>query len=287
MARTPAEGADARPRKTTYSAPALENAFDILEELARAPFGLTVSEMSQRLGRSIGGLFRIMMVMERRGWLARDPDSDRFSVTPMVLELAYHATPAQELTRAAPPVMDKLSRESGQSCHLVVPAGSRGLVVLREAAPGSTSFALRLGAEVDLLTSCSGHVLLAFAGDGPRETMLQEIGEIGPKARRELMTMVERVRRQGHEAAPSARIRGVTDVSFPVFGLDGGVVAALTSPFLKHINGSQRVDLDRMRTLLRAAAGQISQALGWSQVGLDPNPASAPRSTGAKRKAPK
>lgn len=286
MARTPKDGTDARP-KAIYSAPALENAFDILEELARAPFGLTVSEMSQRLGRSIGGLFRILMVMEMRGWLARDPDSDRFSVTPMVLELAYHATPAQELTRAAPAVMDKLSRESGQSCHLVVPAGRRGLVVLREAAPGSTSFALRLGAEIDLLTSCSGHVLLAFAGDGPRETMLQEIGEIAPKARKQLLAMVERVCAQGHEATPSARIRGVTDISFPVFGLDGGVVAALTSPFLKHIDGSQRVDLDRMRTLLGAAARQISQALGWSQVpGPDPASASPRRPAGARRKTP-
>ena len=276
---------DPMARKATYSAPALEKAFDIIEELGRAPTGLTVSEMGQRLGRSISEIFRIMIVMERRGWLAKDPDTDRFSVTYKMLELAHQATPAQELTRAAPPVMYQLSQASGQSCHLVIATGGRGLVVLRESAPGPTGFALRLGAEVNLLTSCSGAVLIAFAEPDARATILREIGDAKAVRAANLDTLVATVRERGYETRPSARTRGVTDIGFPVFGFDGRVVAALTTPFLEYIDGSQRVDVDGMRELLRDSAHQISCRLGWvSDLGKEEGPPVEPKKTRKRKK---
>src|SRR5581483_2164631 len=81
--------------KTLYSAPAPEKGFDIIELLAAAPDGLTSSEIAQRLGRSLSEIFRILVVMERRGWLRKNPMSDQYSVSYRVLEHAFRATPAQ------------------------------------------------------------------------------------------------------------------------------------------------------------------------------------------------
>jgi DNA-binding IclR family transcriptional regulator len=55
-----------RGRKTTYSAPALEKGFDIVELLGPAPDGLTPTEIAQKLNRSLSEIFRILVVMERR-----------------------------------------------------------------------------------------------------------------------------------------------------------------------------------------------------------------------------
>jgi DNA-binding IclR family transcriptional regulator len=55
----------------------------------------------------------------------------------------------------------------------------------------------------------------------------------------------------------------VTDISFPVFGFDRNVVAALTIPFLELIDGSQKVDLDAARAMLRTASSRISDRLGY------------------------
>src|ERR1044071_6425903 len=93
-----------RAAKTVYSAPALEKGFDIIELLAAAPDGLTSSEIAQRLGRSLSEIFRILVVMERRGWLRKDPDSGRYRVSYHVLEHAFRATPAQGLGMGAAPV---------------------------------------------------------------------------------------------------------------------------------------------------------------------------------------
>jgi len=246
----------------SYTAPALEKGFDILEVLADAPGGLTISEIAQRLERSISEVFRIIIVMERRQWLHKDPDSDRYAVSYRVLDVAFRATPAQMLARAAAPVMFELAGAVGQSCHLVIRAEDRALVVQRQENPGPVGFGIRLGAVVDLATSCSGHVLLAFLPPDQREEVLAILRRPRGLSRARLEQRLAQVREQGFEMQPSARTEGVTDLSHPVFGFDGQVAAALTIPFLVMIDGSQRATLPETQIILRDAARRVSAALG-------------------------
>lgn len=247
----------------TYSAPALEKGIDILELLGTAPGGLTISEIAQRLGRSISEVFRVIIVMERRRWLHKDPGSDRYSVTWRVLDVAFRATPAQALTHVAAPVMHELAAATNQSCHLVVRGEGRGMVVQRQENIGPVGFGMRLGAVVDLVVSCSGHVLLAFAAEERREALVESLPRPDGLTLARLRERLEIVRVQGHEMQPSARTAGVTDISYPVFGFDGHVAAALTIPYLVTIDGSARTSLEETRVLLGEAAVRVSAGLGW------------------------
>ena len=64
-AQRPAQAAGQAP----YTAPALEKGLDILELLADAGEGLSQNQVAARLGRSVGEIFRMLEVLERRGWL--------------------------------------------------------------------------------------------------------------------------------------------------------------------------------------------------------------------------
>jgi DNA-binding IclR family transcriptional regulator len=253
------EGAEA-PGKRPYSAPALEKGIAILELFAKDPSGLTISEIAQRLKRSISEVFRIIIVMERLGWLHKNPANDRYTVSYRVLDVAFRATPAHTLSTVAAPIMHQLSIDTNQSCHLVVRTGGNATVIHRQENIGPVGFGIRLGTVVDILTSCSGHVLLAFTAAERRATLIAELPQVGLKA---LDKRLNVVRMQGYEMQPSARTAGVTDISFPVFGFDGHVSAALTIPFLVTIDGSQKTDLDRTRQMLGQAAQGISEGLGW------------------------
>ncbi|WJM25307.1 IclR family transcriptional regulator [Novosphingobium resinovorum] len=250
--------------KRAYSAPALEKGIQILELFAAEPRGLTISEIAQKLGRSISEVFRIIIVMERLGWLAKDPVNDRYTVTYRVLDVAFRATPAQTLSNVAAPVMYELSSATNQSCHLVVETGGRATVIHRQENMGPVGFGIRLGTVVDLVTSCSGHVLLAFAAQDRRAKVICSLG-IALDFQTRLEQRLDAVRLQGYEMQPSARTAGVTDISFPVFGFDGHVCAALTVPFLVTIDGSQKTGLEETREVLGRAALDISAGLGWSQ----------------------
>jgi len=250
--------------KGTYAAPALEKAFDIIELLANRPGGALISEMAADLKRSVGELFRIVIVMEKRGFLQKSPDTDRYTVAYKILDLAYRATPAQDLTRAAAPQMEALALAVEQSCHLVVPNGGSGLVVARQENPSVRGFALRLGASIDLIRSCSGHVLLAFCRSDQTERMVElaQRSRAAAVDRAKLDKTLRKVREQGFDMMASPITHGVTDISYPVFGFHGNVMAALTIPFLEQIDGTQKVAMEEARRLLAQAAQRISASLG-------------------------
>jgi DNA-binding IclR family transcriptional regulator len=116
-----------------------------------------------------------------------------------------------------------------------------------------------------MIKSCSGQVILAFSQPQRAEQIIAAVEE-------EHRTSVDReglaqrlvvIRAHGYDSRPSPITYGVTDISFPVFGFDGQVAAALTIPFLELIDGSQKVDLGAAREMLRRAAAQISDALGY------------------------
>lgn len=244
-----------------YNAPALERGFDILQLLASGSPSLTISEIAQGLGRSMSEVFRIIIVMERQGWLNKDPGTDRYSVSYRLLDLAYRATPAQALATVAAPVMAELSGDCNQSCHLVIRAEARGLVIQRQENSGPAGFAMRAGVAIDIVTSCSGHVLLAYLSDAELRAVKERLSDAGAAVDK-IAERLALVRQRGFEMLPSARAAGVTDLSAPIFGFDGRVAAALTVPYLVMIDGSQTVDLDQARELLMKATTSISDRLG-------------------------
>ena len=250
--------------RTAYSAPALEKGFDVVELLATVPEGLTISEIAARLGLSISQIFRMIVVMERRGWLHKESGTDRYHVSYKMLELAYRATPVQDLGFVATPVMHQLARTVEQSCHLVVLAQNHGLVVQRQESPGRSGFAVRLGTTVSLAESSSGHVLLAFSHEAQVEELLPNIEFRRGMTVKKLLARLDEVRVRGFECMESPRTAGVRDLSFPVFGFDGKLAAALTIPFLTRIDGSQKMSFEDAQEALRAAAARISEGLGYA-----------------------
>ena len=80
-----------------YSAPALEKGLDILELLADSAPGLTQNQIAARLGRSAGELFRMLEVLERRGYLGRSPSDGSYSLTLKLFELAHRQPPVKRL----------------------------------------------------------------------------------------------------------------------------------------------------------------------------------------------
>lgn len=241
-----------------YTAPALEKGFNVIELLSEHPGGLTVSEIAAGLGLSMSEIFRILMVMERRGWLRRTA-GDKLRVATKVLDLAFKATPAEEVIQAAAPLMRELVQRVEQSCHLVIGNGDKGLVVFRQQTPGPTVFAVRIGAEIALEDTCSGHVLLAFDGVDLNHERLKGAQNSA------LTTTLQRVRARGYEMMKSARTLGVTDISCPIFDGRGHALAALTIPYLQLVDGTQTVDKEEARQCLQETAARISEEMNGTR----------------------
>src|SRR5690348_11145918 len=110
---------ETRPPVERPGAPALEKGLDLLEILAEEKEELSQRMLAQRAGRSVGEIFRMLGVLERRGYVARDPQTGHYGLTLRLFELAHRHPPTRRLQAIALPVMEELARAIKLSCHLV------------------------------------------------------------------------------------------------------------------------------------------------------------------------
>ncbi|MFN3236074.1 MAG: IclR family transcriptional regulator, partial [Pseudomonadales bacterium] len=122
-------------RKNDYTAPALEKGLDILELLATEPEGLTLSHIASKLSRSVGQIFRMLAVLESRGYVQTGATSDVYQLTLKLFELSHMQTPIAQLTLAASPEMKHLARVTEQSCHLSIYSQGKVIIIAQESSP--------------------------------------------------------------------------------------------------------------------------------------------------------
>ena len=262
------KGTGAREKRSAdhrrYKAPALEKGLDILELLASESAPMPVSEIVQRLGRSTGELFRMVQVLEYRKFIEQVPDDGGYRLTGKLVALGLDQPHVKTVTELALPVMRRLSRTIGQSCHLAVHFSGMITVVARVESHEQLSFTVRVGYSRALPQTVSGAILYAFQPDDVRahwERLFRP-----PLERAELTAFQKRanaIRTRGFELAPSSFVDGIVDLSAPVLRKDVAV-AALTVPFVQ----SKLPTMSREDAIggIRHAAAEISKELEHVQV---------------------
>lgn len=246
-----------------YRAPALDKGLDILELLATTEEGFSQAEIAKALARSPNEIYRMLDRLVRRGYVMRTAD-DRYELSLKLFALAHQHPPLRRLVSQATPTLRRLAREAEQSCHLAIYQRGKAVVVAQVDAPGYWALAIRVGAQVDLLNTGSGHVLLAFQSRREREHMLAEhdTGEGGLAAAAALHERLDEVRRRGIEVMESQQTRGVVNLSAPVLGVHGTVLAALTCPYVERVDHARAPSRDEVAEMVRAAARDLSLASG-------------------------
>ncbi|MFT4074089.1 MAG: IclR family transcriptional regulator [Asticcacaulis sp.] len=242
-----------------YRAPALEKGLDVLELLATAKSPMTLSQISSRLDRSVSELFRMVQVLEMRGYVGLAPSGEGFELTNKLFSLGISRGPSQNLLASALPLMQALSEQTRQACHIAIASDDRMVVIARIEAPGDLGFSVRVGYQRPLAHSTSGLVLYAFQKAKIRDqwrTMLKP--GLSPDEWTQFEAQAEQAQSQGHFSAPSSYIDGITDISCPVIN-DVGVIAALTMPWI-HIEDG--ITLDDALTRLKTTAKTLSKTLG-------------------------
>ncbi|HZP19025.1 MAG TPA: IclR family transcriptional regulator [Bauldia sp.] len=254
-----------------YRVPAAEKALDILEFMADRPEGVTQTEISIGVGRSIHEIYRIIQLLEKRGYLVRAPRSDRYRLSLKLFELAHKHPPLNRLIDVALPAMRALANDTDQSCHLAVLRDLRILVILQIDSPLPMRYSVAVGAEFPIIETSSGAVLLANLPEAERAQLVERILASDPSADRDgIASRVADILRIGYEMRPSLAVEGCTNISLPIRDHVGHIVAAVTVPYLPQ----KAARFDRKTVLRRAqsAASEISRGLGAPER---PRPASA------------
>jgi DNA-binding IclR family transcriptional regulator len=250
-----------RPR---YHAPALEKGLDILELLADARLPLSQAELSQRLGRSQGEFFRMLLCLEERGYVIREAESGRFKLTLRLYELGHKQNAISMLRNAARVPMEELAEEIGQACHLSMQSGASALILMERMPSQRICLAVGEGTRFPLVDTTSGKLLLSQLSPEDVAILLKSEKAFCAKAvrqRKSILRDIQDLRESNYVVAKSSATDGVIDMA-TIVGVPGtDTLAALVVPYLgvaRTRNESQEHHLKAIR--LRAA--QINRNLG-------------------------
>jgi DNA-binding IclR family transcriptional regulator len=245
-----------------YPTPALEKGLDILELFASEPSGLTKSDVSRKLGRTISEIFRMLVCLEERGYIAQSSsDSDRYHLTLHLFRLAQEHPPIKRMTMQALPIMQQVAHELNQSCHLGVLNGGQVVIIAQVDSPVSPGFFVKAGAVVDLMHAATGHVILANQTQEARVRAIQTwCKRNNTQPPRDLTSHLAAIKERGYEEKESYEVEGVINVTYPVLDEHGYAVAALTVPYIRRIGDNTTTAV--VRQTLKRASSQLSQGIG-------------------------
>lgn len=247
--------------KPAYTAPALEKGLDVLELLATLSAPVTPSQIAQRLGRSLQEVYRVVLALERRGYLIRPPGEEALVLSTQLFGLATLFPPFRRVVDAAQPIMNALALETSQAIHMAVLDGINQRIIAQVDSPAAIAIRLRVGAASPAVRGTSGRTIIAFQPPRVQEWILSQSETIVPAADlRRYGQRIKSIAGRGYERIEGEVVQGVTDLSFPIMSAAGVSLAALTMPFLS----SQQliVPFDDAAAMLYRAASRITALMG-------------------------
>lgn len=255
----PANGVRTAPRRgssSTGDIQSVSRVCQILELFSLKPRYNPV-EVAQRLGLNRSTTSRYLSSLVREGFLDRAEDGT-YMPGPALRGLGVAMVDSSPVAVAGP-YMQWLADDVHETVVLSLWGGD-GPVISRVEEDSSqlVHVSVRLGSALPY-DSAQAQVFLAFMGD--RIEVGRLLSRLPDKTRRDLLTQIEHVRRNGY-AINSRVVQGVRAVAAPIFGGDGRIEATLAVVGTVNTIPQDR-DAPTVQALLETA-GRISAERGYS-----------------------
>jgi len=243
----------------------LGRAFAILEEVARHREGIGLAELSKRVGLHNSTTFHLAKTMVALGYIRQERESKRYRVGRPLFALAASSLDEIEMVNLATPVLEDLSRDTGESSHFAVRMGDAVVVIARTSGPGAFQLTDRVGVVRPAHCTALGKVILAALRPDQLERFLARI-ELKPSTEKSiteipaLLREIEEVRRAGIAFDDGEFNLEVRCVAVSVRDFTGQIVGALG------ISGPiWRLSLQALQSqakIVQAAADRLSGEFG-------------------------
>jgi len=243
----------------------LGRAFAILEAVARHRDGIGLADLTKIVGLHNSTTFHLAKTMVSLGYLRQEKDTKRYRIGRPLFVLAATALDEIEMVNLATPVLEELSRETGESGHFAVRMGDAVVVIARTGGPGAFQLADRVGVVRPAHCTALGKVILASLNDDQLRRFLDRV-ELKPSTERSitdvrtLLREIAEVRRVGIAYDEGEFNLEVRCIAVPVRDFTGQIAGALgiSGPIWRQAGRAQQVKAKA----LQAAASRLSAAFG-------------------------
>jgi DNA-binding IclR family transcriptional regulator len=244
----------------------LQRGLGILELIAKDGTGLTMAEVSRKIGLHTSTTFHLLRTLTSLGYLVQDETTREYRLGSKVFRLAASVLTEVQILNTSGPLLAEMAQQTGETSHLAI--FEHGEVIVIDKVDGSSPVRLsdRVGYPRPAHATAIGKVLLAHLPEAELKTFLgtHELKPMTPRtinAAPVLEQELVRVRDQGYAFDDEEFTQGIRCLAAPVRNFTGLVVAAVG------ISGPVwRVSLDRVAQLtefVKAMGHRLSRELGY------------------------
>jgi IclR family transcriptional regulator, KDG regulon repressor len=244
----------------------LARAFSIMEEIARNRDGIGLADLSKRVSLHNSTTFHLVKTLASLGYVRQMKDSKRYRIGRPLFALAASALDEVEMVSLATPILEDLSRETGESTHFSVRLGDAVVVLARIGGKGAFQLTDRAGAIRPAHCTALGKIMLASLTPDQLEQFL---------TRADLKTYTSK-----SIASPELLRREIAEVRRAGLAIDDGefdvelrCVAVPVRDFSRQVIGAigisgpvWRLSIDGLQKrarVVRAAADRLSAEFGF------------------------
>jgi DNA-binding IclR family transcriptional regulator len=161
-----------RSENKDYSVRSVDRALAILEQLAHGSGGLGDSDLAEPLDLHRSTVHRLLAVLERNGFVERDPNAPKYRLGWRSFALGIAAASQINLIDYARKYVAQLVETTGEAAHMGVLLQGRLISIVSVASPHVTKVPSTVGRQLPLHCTSQGKAILAFLGSERREREL-------------------------------------------------------------------------------------------------------------------
>lgn len=246
----------------------IERVDELLEILSRAPQGLSLGELAEKVRLPKGTTHRLVSSLTYFDYVQQDPSNRKYKLSFKLVTLGNRLLDQIDLRTESRPFLFELARSTHETAHLVVLDNDEALYIDKiQLSSEGLRMASRTGNRVPLHCTAVGKNLLAHL---PPEEIERIIAQRGLPRRtahtitdpEQLCSHLQRVKREGYALDNEEDTEGVRCVAAPVYSMNGNIVAAISvsAPAVR-----VTIDIARnsIKTMVMDTAKKISNQLGY------------------------
>ncbi len=239
--------------------------FGILQALGEER-DIGITELSQRVMMAKSTVYRFLQTMKTLGYVAQDPQSEKYSLTLKLFELGAKSLQNVDLIRSADIQMRELSNETRETIHLGALDEDSIVYIHKIDSMYNLRMHSRIGRRNPLHSTAIGKVLLAWHDRAEVEEILSHIEFTNStphtlRSATDLLPVLDQVREQGFGEDIEEQEEGLRCIAVPVFDRFGVVIAGLSISY-PTLRFSEDNKSDVVKSLHRAAR-RISEQMGY------------------------
>lgn len=219
-------------RRSSLFVGSFEKGLRVLAAFSREQPHMGLRELSQATGLDQSSVQRFAYTMHALGYLRKDGQSRKYSLTPRVLDLGFAYLQSSTLIESATPLLYEANQACGESLNLTELVGTEVVYVARAPGHHVISVDILLGTRLPAFAAAAGRAFLAFMDHAAAEAIIaqSELRKLTPHTEDDparLFAQLKRIARKGYCLAVEQCYVGDISAAVPIFGANGTPIAAL------------------------------------------------------------